>query len=59
MRKTAPGGHDACMELLSKSWQRARRLGRRIGPYLLVETLMPGGTLLASALYVYRSRRGG
>jgi predicted membrane protein len=31
-------------------------LVRRIGPYLLVEILLPGGTLLAVLLYLYRRK---
>ena len=33
------------------------RLGRRFGPYLLVEMVMPGGTLFALLLYLYRRRK--
>ena len=35
-----------------------RQLAQRVGPYLLVEAVMPGGTLLALLLYLYRARRG-
>ena len=31
-----------------------RRGCRALGPYLLLELLMPGGTLLALTLFVYR-----
>jgi uncharacterized iron-regulated membrane protein len=30
---------------------------RRVGPYLLVELLLPGGTVLALLLYLSRRRR--
>jgi hypothetical protein len=30
---------------------------RNAGPYLLVELLLPGGTLMALLLYLYRNRR--
>lgn len=30
---------------------------KRIGPYLLLEILCPGGTVLAVLLYAYRSRK--
>ena len=30
---------------------------RMAGPYLLIELLLPGGTLMALLLYVYRSRK--
>jgi hypothetical protein len=32
---------------------------RSFGPYLLIEMLAPGGTLIALALYLYRRSRGG
>ena len=31
---------------------------RALGPYLLVEILLPGGTLLAFLLWLYQQRRG-
>ena len=31
-------------------------LAKRIGPYLLLEMLLPGGTLLAVALYLWRAK---
>ena len=31
-----------------------RRLGRQAGPYLMVEMLLPGGTLLALLLFLYQ-----
>ena len=34
-----------------------RRLGQRAGPYLMVEMLLPGGTLLALLLFLYLRRR--
>ena len=46
------------MEIVVSSWEGLRRLARRFGPYLLVEAAMPGGTLLALLLYLYRTRRG-
>lgn len=46
------------MEIVVRSWEVLRRLARRFGPYLLVEAAMPGGTLLALLLYLYRARRG-
>jgi hypothetical protein len=33
-----------------------RRLVRQLGPYLLVELLLPGGSLVALALFLYRQR---
>lgn len=34
-----------------------RRLGQRAGPYLMVEMLLPGGTLLALLLFLYQRRK--
>ena len=34
-----------------------RRLGQKAGPYLLLEMLLPGGTLLALLLFLYRRRK--
>jgi hypothetical protein len=31
-----------------------RRFGQKFGPYLVVELLLPGGTLLALLLFLYR-----
>jgi hypothetical protein len=45
------------MERLVNGWKRARAMGRRFGPYVVVEALMPGGTLLALLLYAYRQRK--
>jgi hypothetical protein len=36
-----------------------RRLGQKAGPYLLLEMLLPGGTLLALLLFLYRRRKSG
>ena len=34
-------------------WESARR----VGPYLMLEILLPGGTLLALLLFLYRRRQ--
>ena len=31
-----------------------RRLGQKAGPYLMLEILLPGGTLFALLLFLYR-----
>ena len=33
-----------------------RRVGQKAGPYLVLEILLPGGTLLALLLFLYRRR---
>jgi hypothetical protein len=35
----------------------ARQFVQALGPYLLVEILLPGGSLIALALFLYRQRR--
>lgn len=42
------------MELLANAFQLLRGLLPKLGPYVLVEIALPGGTLLALLLYVYR-----
>ena len=34
-----------------------RRFGQNFGPYLVLEILLPGGTLLALLLFIYRRRK--
>jgi len=44
------------MDNFELSMDALRRMAQRVGPYLLVEAVMPGGTLLALALYLYRRK---
>ena len=44
------------MELIIAIFEIVRRLARDMGPYLLVEILLPGGSLIALALFLYRRR---
>jgi hypothetical protein len=44
------------MEVLVIGLDMLRRLVPRMGPYVLVELLLPGGTLIALLLYLYRRR---
>ena len=39
---------------MRRAWILVRDSSRRFGPYLLLEAVMPGGTLLAVLLYLYR-----
>jgi hypothetical protein len=41
-----------------KAMDAVAKLVQRVGPYLLLEVVMPGGTLMALALYLYRRHRG-
>ena len=36
-----------------------RRFGQRLGPYLMLEILLPGGSLFALLLFLYRRRKLG
>ena len=44
------------METVIAIFEIVRRLARDMGPYLLVEILLPGGSLLALALFLCRRR---
>jgi hypothetical protein len=39
-----------------RAWNRFSPLVRNAGPYLLLELVMPGGTLLALLLFLYQRR---
>jgi hypothetical protein len=47
------------MESVVAGLRILRRCLQRIGPYLLVEIFLPGGTLLALLLFLYRRGRLG
>ena len=42
------------MQIVLIGLEILQRAGRKLGPYLLLEILMPGGTLLALLLFLYR-----
>ena len=44
------------MEFIIAIFEIVRRVARDMGPYLLIEILLPGGSLLALALFLYRRR---
>lgn len=45
------------MQFLVRSVAVTWELARRLGPYLMLEILLPGGTLLALLLFLYRRRQ--
>ena len=47
----------AQMEVVIRILKALRRWGRKLGPYLLLELLMPGGTLFALFLFLYQSKK--
>lgn len=45
------------MEIATLVLNVLRRLLQQAGPYIAIEIVLPGGTLLALALYLYRRRK--
>ena len=45
------------MQIVFDYFGIVRRFGQKFGPYLIVEMLLPGGTLLALLLFLYRRRK--
>jgi hypothetical protein len=45
------------MQIVIDYFAILRRFGQKFGPYLMVEMLLPGGTLLALLLYLYHRRK--
>ena len=44
------------METIAKNLKTVADLAQKAGPYLLIEILLPGGTLVALLLFLYRTR---
>jgi hypothetical protein len=44
------------VDILLNPFATLRRLVQKLGPYLLLEILLPGGTLFALLLFVYQRR---
>jgi hypothetical protein len=42
------------MQTIFTAFALLRRLGQKFGPYVLIEILLPGGSLLALLLFLYR-----
>src|ERR1700694_3219217 len=47
----------AAMQTVLSSLGILHRFGQKAGPYLMLEILLPGGTLLALLLLLYRHRK--
>jgi hypothetical protein len=45
------------MQIVLSYFGILRRFGQKFGPYLMVEMLLPGGTLLALLLFLYQRRK--
>lgn len=44
------------MDVVRRGVEMLCRVGQRLGPYLVLEILLPGGTLFALALFLFRNR---
>jgi hypothetical protein len=44
------------VETIAKNLKNVADLAHKAGPYLLLEILLPGGTLFALLLFIYRAR---
>ena len=44
------------MRMLLSKLAMLRRIAQALGPYLILEIVMPGGTLMALLLYAYRRK---
>jgi hypothetical protein len=47
------------MDVIIRGLQVLRRFGQSVGPYLVLEIVLPGGTLLALLLFLYQRRQLG
>jgi len=47
------------MQRVIDTLEMLRRMGQRLGPYLMIEILLPGGSLFALMLFLYQRRKGG
>jgi hypothetical protein len=45
------------MQIVMSALAGLRRFGQMFGPYLMLEILLPGGTLLALLLFLYQRRK--
>ena len=50
------GKREPQMKMVLGILEMLRRIGPRLGPYLVLEIVMPGGTLMALLLFLYRRR---
>ena len=47
------------MQRVIEHLETLRRYGQRLGPYLMLEILLPGGSLFALMLFLYQRRKIG
>ena len=57
MEAAARSGTEPRFRILVGPFELLRRFGARLGPYVLLELLLPGGTLFALLLFLYQRRK--
>jgi len=57
MEAAARSWTEPRLRMLTGQFEVLRRFGARLGPYVLLELLLPGGTLFALLLFLYQRRR--
>lgn len=57
MEAAARSGSEPRLPILAGPFELLRRLGAKFGPYVLLELLLPGGTMFALLLFLYRRRK--
>jgi hypothetical protein len=45
------------MQIVMSWLGKLRRIGQKAGPYLILEMLLPGGTMLALLLFLYQRKK--
>jgi len=45
------------MKIVRSRFEATREALQKVGPYLLIEVILPGGSLVAAMLYLYRRRQ--
>jgi len=48
------GKREPQVQTILNGMERLRRFGKKLGPYLMLEILLPGGTLFALLLFLYQ-----
>jgi len=54
MEAAARSWTEPRLRILTGQFELLRRFGAKLGPYVLLELLLPGGTLFALLLFLYR-----
>lgn len=57
MEAAARSGTEPRLRMLVGPFELLRRFGAKLGPYVLMELLLPGGTMFALLLFLYRRRK--